>query len=238
MGSAIVKSDMLGFPSVKVDAPAPETKKPLIAEKIPARYATNSDKDGEYSRPYLATRTQVKPVTSEKMLTEKATNIASKPAAKQDKIAEVKQSKSVASQALVKKEPTPNTAKVIAKPEIQAATVSNDKSKTVPATTASKKVESSTKPNVATGSITFDSEEDTSATPNANKQMALIALKKQIEQACGKKASSVQVIEKPDGSRVLLIDVAQGSKQEDLAKTLFSMPEIAENNVSIEFLIK
>ena len=108
----------------------------------------------------------------------------------------------------------------------------------MPATTASKKVESSTKPNVATGSITFDSEEDTSAAPNANKQMALIALKKQIEQACGKKASSVQVIEKPDGSRVLLIDVAQGSKQEDLAKTLFSMPEIAENNVSIEFLIK
>ena len=238
MGSALVKSDMLGFPSVKVDAPAPETKKPLVAEKIPARYATNSDKDGDYNRPYLATRTQAKPITNEKMLSEKATNVASKPAAKQDKIAEVKQSKSVASQALVKKEPTPNTAKVIAKPEIQAATVSNDKSKTVPATTASKKVESSTKPNVATGSITFDSEEDTSATPNANKQMALIALKKQIEQACGKKASSVQVIEKPDGSRVLLIDVAQGSKQEDLAKTLFSMPEIAENNVSIEFLIK
>ena len=237
MGSAIVKSDMLGFPSVKVDAPAPETKKPILPEKIPARYATNSDKDGEYNRPYLATRTQAKPVTNEKMFTEKATNVASKPAAKQDKIAEVKQSTSVASQSLVKKEPTPNTTKVIAKPEIQAATVSNEKSKTVPATTASKKVESSTKPSVATGSITFDSEEDTSA-PKANKQMALIALKKQVEQACGKKASSIQVIEKPDGSRVLLIDVAQGSKQEDLAKTLFSMPEIAENNVSIEFLIK
>ena len=160
---------------------------------------------------------------------------ASKPAAKQDKIAEVKQSTSVASQALVKKEPTPNTTKVIATPEIKAATVSNDKSKTVPATTASKKVESTTKPSVATGSITFDSEEDA---PIANKQMALTVLKKQIEQACGKKASSIQVIEKPDGSRVLLIDVAQGSKQEDLAKTLFSMPEIAENNVSIEFLIK
>ena len=237
MGSAIVKSDMLGFPSVKVDAPAPETKKPLIAEKIPARYATNSDKDGEYSRPYLATRTQVKPVTSEKMLTEKATNIASKPAAKQDKMAEGKQSISVASQSLAKKEPNSNTDKVIAKSEIQASTVSNDKSKTVPATTASKKVESSTKPNVATGSFTFDSEEDTSA-PKANKQMALTVLKKHIEQACGKKAASIQVIEKPDGSRVLLIDVAQGSKQEDLAKTLFAMPEIAENNVSIEFLIK
>ncbi|MCY2941435.1 MAG: BON domain-containing protein [Planctomycetota bacterium] len=237
IGSAPVKSDMLGFPSVKVDAPAPETKKPLVAEKIPARYATNSDKDGDYSRPYLATRTQAKPVTNEKMFAEKATNVASKPAAKLDKIAEVKQSTSVASQALVKKEPTPNTAKVIAKPEVQAATVSNNKSKTVPATTASKKVESSTKPNVATGSISFDSEEDASA-PNANKQMALTALKKQIEQVCGKKAASIQVIEKPDGSRVLLIDVAQGSKQEDLAKTLFSMPEIAENNVSIEFIIK
>ena len=236
-GSAIVKSDMLGFPSVKVDAPATETKKPLLAEKIPARYATNSDKDGDYSRPYLATRTQTKPVTNEKMLTEKATNIAGKPAAKQDKIAEVKQSTSVASQALVKKEPTPNTTKVIAKSEVQASTVSNNNSKTVPATTASKKVESTTKPNVATGSITFDSDEDTSA-PKTNKQMALTILKKQIEQACGKKASSIQVIEKPDGSRVLLIDVAQGSKQEDLAKTLFSMPEIAENNVSIEFLIK
>lgn len=237
LGSAIVKSDMLGFPSVKVDAPAPETKKPLLAEKIPARYATNSDKDGEYSRPYLATRTQVKPVTSGKMLTEKATNVASKPAAKQDKIAEGKQSISVASQSLAKKETNTNTDKVIAKSEIQASTVSNDKSKTVPATTASKKVESSTKPNVATGSITFDSDEDISA-PKANKQMALTILKKQIEQACGKKASSIQVIEKPDGSRVLLIDVAQGSKQEDLAKTLFAMPEIAENNVSIEFIIK
>lgn len=237
MGSAIVKSDMLGFPSVKVDAPAPETKKPLLAEKIPARYATNSDNDGEYSRPYLATRTQVKPVTSEKMLTEKATNVASKPAAKKDKIAEGKQSISVASQSLAKKETNTNTDKVIAKSEIQSSTVSNDKSKTVPATTASIKVQSSTKPNVATGSITFDSDEDISA-PKANKQMALTILKKQIEQACGKKASSIQVIEKPDGSRVLLIDVAQGSKQEDLAKTLFAMPEIAENNVSIEFIIK
>ena len=236
-GSAIVKSDMLGFPSVKLDAPAPEAKKPILPEKIPARYATNSDKDGEYNRPYLATRTQNKPVTSEKMLTEKATNIASKPAAKQDKIADVKQSTSVASQSLVKKELKPNTAKMIANSETQASTVSNNKSKTVPATTASKKVESTTNANVATGSITFDSEEDTSA-PKANRQMALTVLKKHIELACGKKASSIQIIEKPDGSRVLLIDVAQGSKQEDLAKTLFSMPEIAENNVSIEFLIK
>jgi len=236
-GSAIVKSDMLGFPSVKLDAPAPEAKKPILPEKIPARYATNSDKDGEYNRPYLATRTQNKPVTSEKMLTEKATNIASKPAAKQDKIADVKQSTSVASQSLVKKELKPNTAKMIANSETQASTVSNNKSKTVPATTASKKVESTTNANVATGSITFDSEEDTSA-PKANRQMALTLLKKHIELACGKKASSIQIIEKPDGSRVLLIDVAQGSKQEDLAKTLFSMPEIAENNVSIEFLIK
>jgi len=237
MGSAIVKSDMLGFPSVKVDAPATETKKPLLSEKIPARYATNSDKDGDYSRPYLATRTQAKPVTNEKMLTEKATNIASKPAARQDKIAEVKQSTSLASQSLMKNEPKPNTAKVIANSETQASTVSNDKSKSVPATTASNKVESTTKPNVATGSFTFDSEEDTSA-PKANRQMALTVLKKHIELACGKKASSIQVIEKPDGSRVLLIDVAQGSKQEDLAKILFRMPEIAENNVSIEFLIK
>lgn len=237
MGSAIVKSDMLGFPSVKVDAPATETKKPLLAEKIPARYATNSDKDGDYSRPYLATRTQAKPVTNEKMLTEKATNIASKPAARQDKIAEVKQSTSLASQSLMKNELKPNTAKVIANSETQASTVSNDKSKSVPATTASNKVESTTKPNVATGSFTFDSEEDTSA-PKANRQMALTVLKKHIELACGKKASSIQVIEKPDGSRVLLIDVAQGSKQEDLAKILFRMPEIAENNVSIEFLIK
>jgi len=237
MGSAIVKSDMLGFPSVKVDAPATETKKPLLSEKIPARYATNSDKDGDYSRPYLATRTQAKPVTNEKMLTEKATNIASKPAARQDKIAEVKQSTSLASQSLMKNELKPNTAKVIANSETQASTVSNDKSKSVPATTASNKVESTTKPNVATGSFTFDSEEDTSA-PKANRQMALIVLKKHIELACGKKASSIQVIEKPDGSRVLLIDVAQGSKQEDLAKILFRMPEIAENNVSIEFLIK
>jgi len=237
MGSAIVKSDMLGFPSVKVDAPATETKKPLLSEKIPARYATNSDKDGDYSRPYLATRTQAKPVTNEKMLTEKATNIASKPAARQDKIAEVKQSTSLASQSLMKNELKPNPAKVIANSETQASTVSNDKSKSVPATTASNKVESTTKPNVATGSFTFDSEEDTSA-PKANRQMALTVLKKHIELACGKKASSIQVIEKPDGSRVLLIDVAQGSKQEDLAKILFRMPEIAENNVSIEFLIK
>jgi hypothetical protein len=137
----------------------------------------------------------------------------------------------------MKNELKPNPAKVIANSETQASTVSNDKSKSVPVTTASNKVESTTKPNVATGSITFDSDEDTSA-PKANKQMALTVLKKHIEQACGKKASSIQVIEKPDGSRVLLIDVAQGSKQEDLAKTLFAMPEIAENNVSIEFLIK
>ena len=237
MGSAIVKSDMLGFPSVKVDSSANETKKPLLPEKIPARYATNSDKDGEYSRPYLATRTQNKPVTNEKMLTEKTTNIADKPEAKQDKIAVGKQSKDVASQSLVKKEPTPNTAKVIANSETQASTVSNNKSKTVPATTASKKVESTTKPNVATGSITFDSDEEATA-PKTNKQMALTVLKNHIELACGKKASSIQVIEKPDGSRVLLIDVAQGSKQEDLAKILFRMPEIAENNVSIEFIIK
>jgi hypothetical protein len=221
MGSAIVKSDMLGFPSVKVDSSATEAKKPILTEKIPARYATNSDKDGEYSRPYLATRTQNKPVTNEKMLTEKTTNIANKPEAKQDKIADIK----------------PNTAKVIANSETQASTVSNNKSKTVPATTASKKVESTTKPNVATGSITFDSDEEATA-PKTNKQMALTVLKNHIELACGKKASSIQVIEKPDGSRVLLIDVAQGSKQEDLAKILFRMPEIAENNVSIEFIIK
>jgi len=220
-GSAIVKSDMLGFPSVKVDSSVTEAKKPILAEKIPARYATNSDKDGEYSRPYLATRTQNKPVTNEKMLTDKATNIVSKPEAKQDKIADIK----------------PNTAKVIANSETQASTVSNNKSKTVPATTASKKVESTTKPNVATGSITFDSDEEATA-PKTNKQMALTVLKNHIELACGKKASSIQVIEKPDGSRVLLIDVAQGSKQEDLAKILFRMPEIAENNVSIEFIIK
>ncbi|MEN9672624.1 MAG: hypothetical protein RL553_889 [Planctomycetota bacterium] len=236
-GSAQVKSDMLGFPSVKVDAPATETKKTILTEKIPARYATNSDKDGEYSRPYLTTRTQNKPVTNEKMLTDKATNIASKPAARQDKIAEVKQSTSLASQSLMKNELKPNPAKVIANSETQASTVSNDKSKSVPATTASNKVESTTKPNVATGSITFDSDEDTFA-PKANKQMTLTVLKKHIELACGKKASSIQVIEKPDGSRVLLIDVAQGSKQEDLAKILFTIPEIAENNVSIEFLIK
>ena len=142
----------------------------------------------------------------------------------------------------MKKEATPsttksNTAKVIANSETQASTVSNGKNKTVPATTASKKVESNAKPNVTTGSITFDSDEGDTKTI-ANSKTALTSLRKQVEQVCGKKASSVQVIEKPDGSRVLLIDVAQGSKQEDLAKTLFSMPEIAENNVTIEFIIK
>ena len=221
MGSAIVKADMLGFPLARKEAPTSETQKPLLTDKVPTRYATNSDKDGEYNRPYLAAKTQVKPVTNENIVAEKTTSVASKPAAKQDTIADIK----------------PNTAKVIANSETQASTVSNGKNKTVPATTASKKVESNAKPNVTTGSITFDSDEgDTKTIINTKK--ALTSLRKQVEQVCGKKASSVQVIEKPDGSRVLLIDVAQGSKQEDLAKTLFSMPEIAENNVTIEFIIK
>lgn len=242
VGSALVKTDMLGFPTVRLDAPAPEAKKPLFTDKIPTRYATNSDKDGEYNRPYLAARTRVKPVSSENMLTEKETSVASKPAAKEIKITEPKQNNSVTSQPLVKKESAqtstpPNPSKVIAKPEAPASTVSNNKGKTVPATTASKKSESSTSPKIATGTISFDSEEGTQTT-NSNQQTALNSLKKQVEQACGRKASSVQVVEKPDGSKVLLIDVAQGSKQEDLAKTLFSMPEIAENNVTIEFIIK
>jgi len=237
MGSALVKTDMLGFPSIRKDAPAPETKQPLLTDKIPTKYATNSDKDGEYNRPYLAAKTQGKPLPSENMLAEKANTVASKPAAKQDKTAAIKQSATAVSQPLMKKEPTQNAAKVIAKSEILTNTVSNDKNKTVPVTTASKKVESPVKPSVATGTITFDSDEGTPKS-NGNQQTTLNALKKQVEQACGKKASSVQVIEKPDGSRVLLIDVAQGSKQEDLAKTLFSMPEIAANNVTIDFIIK
>ena len=221
MGSAIVKADMLGFPLARKEAPTSETQKPLLTDKVPTRYATNSDKDGDYNRPYLAAKTQVKPVTNENIVAEKTTSVASKPAAKKDEIAGVK----------------PNTAKMIATSETQASTVSNGKNKTVPATTASKKVESNAKPNVTTGSITFDSDEgDTKTITNSKK--ALTSLRKQVEQVCGKKASSIQVIEKPDGSRMLLIDVAQGSKQEDLAKTLFSMPEIAENNVSIEFRIK
>lgn len=221
MGSAIVKADMLGFPLARKEAPTSETQKPLLTDKVPTRYATNSDKDGEYNRPYLAAKTQVKPVTNENIIAEKTTSVASKPAAKQDTIADIK----------------PSPAKVIANSETQASTVSNGKNKTVPVTTASKKTESNAKPNVTTGSITFDSDEgDTKTITNTKK--ALTSLRKQVEQVCGKKASSVQVFEKPDGSRVLLIDVAQGSKQEDLAKTLFSMPEIAENNVTIEFIIK
>ena len=242
MGSALVKTDMLGFPSISKDAPAPEAKKPLLTDKIPTRYATNSDKDGEYNRPYLAAKTQVKPVTTENMLSEKVTNVAVKPAVKQDKIADVKQSTSAPLQPLVKKEPaqpstTPSTAKVIAKSDIPATTVSNNKNKSLPVSTASKKAESPLKSSIATGTITFDSEDGPQAS-KGNQQTAMNLLKKQVEQACGKRASSVQVIEKPDGSRVLLIDVAQGSKQEDLAKTLFSMPEIAENNVTIDFIIK
>lgn len=221
MGSAIVKADMLGFPLARKEAPTSETQKPLLTDKVPTRYATNSDKDGEYNRPYLAAKTQVKPVANENIIAEKTTSVASKPAAKQDTIADIK----------------PSPAKVIANSETQASTVSNGKNKTVPATTASKKVESNAKPNVTTGSITFDSDEGDTKTI-ANSKTALTSLRKQVEQVCGKKASSVQVIEKPDGSRVLLIDIAQGSKQEDLAKTLFSMPEIAENNVTIEFIIK
>ena len=237
LGSALVKTDMLGFPTIRKDAPAPETKQPLLTDKIPTKYSTNSDKDGEYNRPYLAAKTQVKPLISENMLAEKANTVASKPAGKQDKTTDIKPNASVASQPVVKKESTQNTAKVIEKSGTPTTTVSNDKNKTVPVTTASKKVESPAKPNVSTGTITFDSEEVASKS-NSNQQMALNALKKQVEQACGKKASSVQVIEKPDGSRVLLIGVAIGSKQEDLAKTLFGMPEITENNVAIDFIIK
>ena len=221
MGSAIVKADMLGFPLARKEAPTSETQKPLLTDKVPTRYATNSDKDGDYNRPYLATKTQVKPVNNENIGSEKASSVVSKPAAKQDTIADIK----------------PSTAKMIATSETQASTVSNGKTKTVPATTASKKVESNAKPNVTKGSITFDSDEGDTKTIT-NSKTALTSLRKQVEQVCGKKASSVQVIEKPDGSKVLLIDVAQGSKQEDLAKTLFSMPEIAENNVTIEFIIK
>ena len=221
MGSAIVKADMLGFPLARKEAPTSETQKPLLTDKVPTRYATNSDKDGEYNRPYLATKTQVKPVNNENIGSEKASSVVSKPAAKQDTIADIK----------------PSTAKMIATSETQASTVSNGKNKTVPTTTASKKVESNAKPNVTKGSITFDSDEGDTKTIT-NSKTALTSLRKQVEQVCGKKASSVQVIEKPDGSKVLLIDVAQGSKQEDLAKTLFSMPEIAENNVTIEFIIK
>ena len=242
IGSSPVKADMLGFPLARKEAPTSETQKPLLTDKVPTRYATNSDKDGDYNRPYLAAKTQVKPITNENIIAEKTTSVASKPAAKQDTIADIKPSTPITSQPLVKKEATPsttksNTAKVIANSETQASTVSNGKNKTVPATTASKKVESNAKPNVTTGSITFDSDEGDTKTI-ANSKTALTSLRKQVEQVCGKKASSVQVIEKPDGSRVLLIDVAQGSKQEDLAKTLFSMPEIAENNVTIEFIIK
>ncbi|MEI6771425.1 MAG: BON domain-containing protein [Planctomycetota bacterium] len=221
IGSAIVKADMLGFPLARKEAPTSETQKPLLTDKVPTRYATNSDKDGDYNRPYLATKTQVKPVNNENIGSEKASSVVSKPAAKQDTIADIK----------------PSTAKMIATSETQASTVSNGKNKTVPATTASKKVESNAKPNVTKGSITFDSDEGDTKTIT-NSKTALTSLRKQVEQVCGKKASSVQVIEKPDGSKVLLIDVAQGSKQEDLAKTLFSMPEIAENNVTIEFIIK
>jgi osmotically-inducible protein OsmY len=242
IGSSPVKADMLGFPLARKEAPPSETQKPLLTDKVPTRYATNSDKDGDYNRPYLATRTQVKPVTNENIVAENTTSVASKPAAKQDTIADIKPSTPITSQPLVKKEATPsttksNTTKVIATSETQASTVSNGKNKTVPATTASKKVESSTKPNIATGTIIFDSDEGDTKTI-ANSKTALTSLKKQVEQVCGRKVSSVQVIEKPDGSRVLLIDVAHGSKQEDLAKTLFSMPEIAENNVTIEFIIK
>jgi len=221
IGSSPVKADMLGFPLARKEAPTSETQKPLLTDKVPTRYATNSDKDGDYNRPYLATKTQVKPVNNENIGSEKASSVVSKPAAKQDTIADIK----------------PSTAKMIATSETQASTVSNGKTKTVPATTASKKVESNAKPNVTKGSITFDSDEGDTKTIT-NSKTALTSLRKQVEQVCGKKASSVQVIEKPDGSRVLLIDVAQGSKQEDLAKTLFSMPEIAENNVTIEFIIK
>jgi len=221
IGSSPVKADMLGFPLARKEAPTSETQKPLLTDKVPTRYATNSDKDGDYNRPYLATKTQVKPVNNENIGSEKASSVVSKPAAKQDTIADIK----------------PSTAKMIATSETQASTVSNGKNKTVPATTASKKVESNAKPNVTKGSITFDSDEGDTKTIT-NSKTALTSLRKQVEQVCGKKASSVQVIEKPDGSKVLLIDVAQGSKQEDLAKTLFSMPEIAENNVTIEFIIK
>ncbi len=221
IGSSPVKADMLGFPLARKEAPTSETQKPLLTDKVPTRYATNSDKDGDYNRPYLATKTQVKPVNNENIGSEKASSVVSKPAAKQDTIADIK----------------PSTAKMIATSETQASTVSNGKNKTVPATTASKKVESNAKPNVTKGSITFDSDEGDTKTIT-NSKTALTSLRKQVEQVCGKKASSVQVIEKPDGSKVLLIDVAQGSKQEDLAKTLFSMPEIAGNNVTIEFIIK
>ncbi|NBT61540.1 MAG: BON domain-containing protein [Planctomycetia bacterium] len=221
IGSSPVKADMLGFPLARKEAPTSETQKPLLTDKVPTRYATNSDKDGDYNRPYLAAKTQVKPINNENIGSEKASSVVSKPAAKQDTIADIK----------------PSTAKMIATSETQASTVSNGKNKTVPTTTASKKVESNAKPNVTKGSITFDSDEGDTKTIT-NSKTALTSLRKQVEQVCGKKASSVQVIEKPDGSRVLLIDVAQGSKQEDLAKTLFSMPEIAENNVTIEFIIK
>lgn len=123
MGSAIVKADMLGFPLARKEAPTSETQKPLLTDKVPTRYATNSDKDGEYNRPYLAAKTQVKPVANENIIAEKTTSVASKPAAKQDTIADIK----------------PSPAKVIANSETQASTVSNGKNKTVPATTASKK---------------------------------------------------------------------------------------------------
>lgn len=253
-GSALVKTDMLGFPVVRREAP-PEIKQPVLSDKIPARYATNSDKDPEYNRPYLAVKTQTKPVPTEKMLTEKmGIGVASKPAMKQDKMADSKSELATKGQPLVKKDPVSiaplakNPAQIAkaevpaktastSKGEIPAKTVSNDKSIKSPQSTASRKSPAPTVPGVASGSISFDDGED-SKTPSTIQQKSLVTLKKQVEQVCGKKAASVQVIEKPDGSRVLLIDIAQGSKQEELAKTLFSMPEITENNVSIEFLIK
>lgn len=253
-GSALVKTDMLGFPVVRREAP-PEIKQPVLSDKIPARYATNSDKDPEYNRPYLAVKTQMKPVSSEKMLNEKmGIGVASKPAVKQDKMADSKSELATKGQPLVKKDPVsipplaknpapiakaevPAKTASTSKGEIPAKTVSNDKSIKSPQSTASRKSLAPTVPGVASGSISFDDGED-SKTPSTIQQKSLVTLKKQVEQVCGKKAASVQVIEKPDGSRVLLIDIAQGSKQEELAKTLFSMPEITENNVSIEFLIK
>jgi len=124
------------------------------------------------------------------------------------------------------------------KPELPATTVAVEKQKQVPAKTASM-IKVNSNPAVTTGSISFDpdeveKQEEGKVSPNTS----LLSLKKQVDQVCGKKAKSVQIIEKPNGSKIILIELTDHSKQEELAAKIFVIPEVAQSNALVEFILK
>jgi len=223
IGSAPVRADMKGFPSVRKEVAEVTNIKPVQEEKIPARYAKNSDNDPDYNRPYLAVKTTPKPVSPEKMMTaSNSIDLAKTPAIK---------TPTVLAKTVTKKNE-------LKKPELPATTVAVEKQKQVPAKTASM-IKVNSNPAVTTGSISFDpdeveKQEEGKVSPNTS----LLSLKKQVDQVCGKKAKSVQIIEKPNGSKIILIELTDHSKQEELAAKIFVIPEVAQSNALVEFILK